>query len=49
MRKKITLACSQCGSRNYSSESSKETGSERVELKKFCSTCNSHTIHKETK
>ncbi|MEC2057930.1 50S ribosomal protein L33 [Peribacillus psychrosaccharolyticus] len=49
MRKKIILACNDCSSRNYSSESNKETSSERVEIKKYCSTCNAHTIHKETK
>ncbi|WP_075980301.1 50S ribosomal protein L33 [Bacillus massilinigeriensis] len=47
MRKKIVLACVDCGSRNYSTMSKKE--SERLELKKFCSTCNNHTIHRETK
>ncbi|AXN39105.1 50S ribosomal protein L33 [Peribacillus butanolivorans] len=49
MRKKIVLACTECGSRNYSYESNQSTSSERLEIKKFCSTCNSHAIHKETK
>ncbi|WP_342433849.1 50S ribosomal protein L33 [Neobacillus sp. FSL H8-0543] len=48
MNKKTILACIECGSRNYTTESSK-TQSERLELKKFCKTCNSHTIHRETK
>ena len=47
MRKKIVLACSQCGSRNYSTMSKKDT--ERLELKKYCDQCQSHTIHRETK
>ncbi|MDQ0272559.1 50S ribosomal protein L33 [Cytobacillus purgationiresistens] len=47
MPKKIALACVECGSRNYSTTSNKE--SERLELKKFCSTCSAHTIHRETK
>ncbi|WP_077210460.1 50S ribosomal protein L33 [Bacillus dakarensis] len=47
MIKKVALACSECGSRNYSTTSKKE--SERLELKKFCNNCNSHTIHRETK
>ncbi|MDQ0157016.1 50S ribosomal protein L33 [Robertmurraya andreesenii] len=47
MNKKVALACSVCGSRNYSTTSKKE--SERLDLKKFCSTCNAHTIHRETK
>ncbi|WP_084028917.1 50S ribosomal protein L33 [Bacillus sp. J33] len=47
MTKKVILACSACGSRNYSSASKND--SKRLELKKFCSTCSTHTIHKETK
>ena len=38
MRKKIVLACSECGSRNYSTMSKKDT--ERLELKKYCNQCN---------
>lgn len=47
MTKKVTLACAECGSRNYSTMSKKE--SERLELKKFCRTCGTHTTHRETK
>lgn len=49
MRKKIILSCADCGSRNYSSESNKALSIERLEIKKFCRTCNAHTTHKETK
>ncbi|RLQ91778.1 50S ribosomal protein L33 [Falsibacillus albus] len=48
MSKKIILACSICGSRNYSTNH-KPSGAERLELKKFCKACNDHTIHKETR
>ncbi|MEK3643452.1 MULTISPECIES: 50S ribosomal protein L33 [Aeribacillus] len=47
MRKKIVLACSQCGSRNYSTM--KKAIEERLEIKKFCKTCQAHTTHRETK
>ena len=47
MRKKVILACSECGSRNYSTMSKKE--SERLELKKHCDQCQAHTVHRETK
>ncbi|GIN64318.1 50S ribosomal protein L33 2 [Robertmurraya siralis] len=47
MTKKVALACSHCGTRNYSTASKKEA--ERLELKKFCNTCNAHTLHRETK
>ncbi|AKP45506.1 MULTISPECIES: 50S ribosomal protein L33 [Bacillus] len=47
MRKKVVLACSKCGSRNYSVNGS--NSAQRLEVKKFCKYCNQHTIHKETK
>jgi len=49
MRTKAILACSNCGSRNYSTESNKTAKTDRMEIKKFCKTCNAHTLHKETK
>lgn len=49
MRKKVTLCCDECGMRNYTTNSKKDGQAVRLELKKFCSTCNRHTIHKETK
>jgi large subunit ribosomal protein L33 len=49
MNKKIVLACAGCGSRNYTTESNKETQSTRLELKKFCKVCNQHSFHRETK
>ncbi|MEH7386595.1 50S ribosomal protein L33 [Bacillus sp. JJ1521] len=48
MRKKVILACVDCGSRNYSTMKN-STSTERLEMKKFCKTCNSHTNHRETK
>ncbi|PFN77933.1 50S ribosomal protein L33 [Bacillus sp. AFS076308] len=48
MSKKVILACVECGSRNYSTAGT-ETQTKRLELKKFCKTCATHTIHRETK
>ncbi|WP_425435002.1 50S ribosomal protein L33 [Paenisporosarcina indica] len=48
MAKKVVLSCEQCGSRNYTVPTSKEGTSERLELKKFCSHCKAHTVHKQT-
>ncbi|MCP3764426.1 50S ribosomal protein L33 [Domibacillus sp. A3M-37] len=48
MAKKVPLACSVCGSRNYSTTVN-TTGGERLEIKKFCGVCNQHTGHKQTK
>ncbi|MGE8207229.1 50S ribosomal protein L33 [Heyndrickxia sp. NPDC080065] len=49
MQRKIVLACAQCGSRNYSTIYNKQTDSERLEVKKFCKYCKTHTVHRETK
>ncbi|MFT4415704.1 50S ribosomal protein L33 [Fredinandcohnia humi] len=48
MRKKVVLACVECGSRNYTTMKN-SSEAERLEMKKFCKTCNSHTTHRETK
>ncbi|MBO9131077.1 50S ribosomal protein L33 [Bacillus sp. 165] len=48
MRKKVILACVDCNGRNYSTMKN-QNSSERLEMKKFCKACNTHTIHKETK
>ncbi|MFC4323855.1 50S ribosomal protein L33 [Litchfieldia salsa] len=49
MRKKIVLACNECGSRNYTTMLNTEKAEERLELKKFCTTCNTHSLHRQTK
>ncbi|PPA68660.1 50S ribosomal protein L33 [Jeotgalibacillus proteolyticus] len=48
MSKKVTLACSTCGSRNYAVPQGKDRQSDRFEIKKFCRHCNAHTSHKQT-
>jgi large subunit ribosomal protein L33 len=48
-RIKITLACSECESRNYDLTKNRTKHPERVEYKKYCSRCRKHTAHKETK
>ncbi|MDA0986511.1 MAG: 50S ribosomal protein L33 [Bacteroidetes bacterium] len=49
MRDIITLECSDCKRRNYSTTKNKKLHTNRVEFKKFCRFCRKHTIHKETK
>lgn len=46
--KKVILTCSECLSRNYSTNKNAHSTS-RIELMKFCPKCNKHTLHKETK
>ncbi|OLO27189.1 50S ribosomal protein L33 [Alkalihalophilus pseudofirmus] len=49
MRKKTVLACSECSSRNYTTEKNTQNQAIRIEMKKFCKTCKTHTLHQETK
>jgi large subunit ribosomal protein L33 len=47
-RIRVSLVCSECESRNYSTTRKPER-SGQLNFKKFCPTCNKHTVHKETK
>ncbi|RKY30041.1 MAG: 50S ribosomal protein L33 [Candidatus Omnitrophota bacterium] len=49
MREIITLECSECKNRNYTTKRNKKTQQEKLQLKKFCKFCRKHTLHKETK
>ncbi|MDY0346105.1 MAG: 50S ribosomal protein L33 [Acholeplasma sp.] len=49
MREKVILICEECLSRNYTTTKNKQTQKERLEIKKFCTKCNKHTLHKESK
>ncbi|WP_258358924.1 50S ribosomal protein L33 [Moorella sulfitireducens (nom. illeg.)] len=49
MRVGITLACTECKQRNYMTSKNKKNNPDRLELKKYCSNCGRHTVHKETK
>ncbi|MDH7512406.1 MAG: 50S ribosomal protein L33 [Clostridiales bacterium] len=49
MRELITLQCSECKRRNYTSTRNKKKQTERLEIKKFCKFCRKHTLHKEVK
>lgn len=49
MRTKITLECTECKQRNYDTTKDKKKHPDRVETKKYCRFCKTHTMHKETK
>ncbi len=49
MRDIITLACSDCKRRNYSTMKNKKNDPDRIELRKYCRFCRKHTGHKEVK
>mgnify|MGYP002751242449 FL=1 len=49
MRVNILLACTQCKRRNYATVKNKKNTTARVELKKYCPWCRTHTAHRETR
>ncbi|HOG29074.1 MAG TPA: 50S ribosomal protein L33 [Vicinamibacterales bacterium] len=49
MRDIITLACTACKRRNYNTTKNKKKTTERLEMKKYCPFCRTHTPHRETK
>lgn len=48
MAKKIVLACSECKTRNYSTNKTENAKTERIIMKKYCKICGKHTTHTET-
>ncbi|MFB0518524.1 MAG: 50S ribosomal protein L33 [Acidobacteriota bacterium] len=49
MREVITLACGECKRRNYTTTKNKKVTKEKLELRKYCPFCRTHTTHRETK
>ncbi|MFC4075433.1 50S ribosomal protein L33 [Salinithrix halophila] len=49
MRVLVTLACTECKERNYSTTKNKRKHPDRMEFRKFCPRCNGHKQHRETK
>ena len=47
-RVSATLSCSECEARNYRI-TRKLDQKGQISLKKYCSTCKKHTVHKESK
>jgi len=45
----ITMQCSECKERNYSTVKNKRNDPDRLELRKFCRRCRVHRVHRETK
>ena len=48
-REIVTLQCTDCKDKNYSTTKNKKTTTERLEMSKFCKKCRKHTSHKEVK
>ncbi len=49
MRDLIILSCNKCKERNYTTKKNKRLHPDRVEYKKYCPRCRTHTPHKETR
>jgi large subunit ribosomal protein L33 len=49
MRDMVTLACDKCKRRNYNTSRNRRRKPDRMQIKKYCRFCNSHTLHKETR
>jgi large subunit ribosomal protein L33 len=45
----IQLVCQDCKRKNYSTTKNKRRTPDKLELKKFCSSCRKHTLHREGK
>ncbi|WP_322802659.1 50S ribosomal protein L33 [Thermoflexus sp.] len=45
----ITLACTECKGRNYTTQKNRNNDPNRLELRKYCPRCRKHTLHRETK
>ena len=48
-REMITLACTECKRRNYTTTKDKRKTPERLEKKKYCRFERKHTVHREIK
>ena len=49
VRPVVTMECTECRERNYTTEKSRRNDPQRIELNKFCRRCGKHTLHRETK
>jgi len=49
VRTVVTLECTECHERNYTSQKNRRNDPQRIEVKKYCSRCRTHTLHRETK
>jgi ribosomal protein L33 len=49
MRDIVTLACTECKQRNYTTTKNKKNTPDKLEFSKYCRFCQKHTPHRETK
>ena len=46
-RTRVTLACTECGDRNYTTTKNKKLHPERMEAMKYCPRLRRYTLHRE--
>jgi large subunit ribosomal protein L33 len=49
VRQVVTLECSECRERNYTTQKNRRNNPQRMELTKYCPRCRTHRLHRETK
>ncbi len=49
VRTLVTLACTECKERNYTTEKNRRNDPNRLELAKYCPRCRQHRLHRETR
>jgi large subunit ribosomal protein L33 len=49
VRELVALVCDACKRKNYTTSKNKKTKPEKLALRKFCPSCRTHTVHKESK
>ncbi len=49
IRAVITMECTECRERNYTTEKNRRNDPQRIEMQKFCPRCRKHQLHRETK
>ena len=48
-RDKVQLVCRQCKRKNYGTTKNKRRTPDKLEFKKYCPHCRTHTVHREGK
>jgi len=49
MREIVTLQCTECKRRNYTTTRNKKKQTEKIQVKKYCRFDRKHTLHKEVR
>ncbi len=45
----VNMQCTDCRERNYTSSKNRRNDTQRLELRKYCSRCREHRVHREVR